>query len=184
IDQHGTLDVQIQAQALLGRTLVALKKDADAEKSYARVRDAWHDPAAALANLEKASGSEADQPRRIGKTLTAVGEALFFFAEKERVKAEATLVPPFKGKSEVKEIDAFVRGPFAAWYQKRRAALQEVERRYLAIVELRPVPPPKWVVASGAAVGRMWARMADELRAAPYPKDWDKSGDVPGIHPP
>ncbi len=43
------------------------------------------------------------------------------------------------------------------------------------ILELKPVPPPKWVVAAAAAVGVMWGDFADDLRkrslVGPLPRD-------------
>ncbi len=182
IEKAGTLDVRVQAETLLGRTFAASKKDADADKSYGAARDAWRDPQAAVKQLEGLG--EGDATRRIGRVLTAVGEARFYFAEQKRAAAESLRAPAFTGRSEPKELVAFTRGPLGEWYQKRRLATLDAERSYVQILELQPAPPPAWVVASSAAVGAMWARLTDELRAAPYPKNWDKDGDVPGIQPP
>src|SRR5205814_9679202 len=37
-----------------------------------------------------------------------------------------------------------------------------------------------WVIAGGSRSGLMWGDFVDDFRKAPYPKDWDKKGFVPG----
>ena len=66
------------------------------------------------------------------------------------------------------------------WVQKKRAAIEEVDSEYQKITELQPVPPPRWVIAAGSRAGLMWGNFVDDFRKAPYPKDWDKKGFVPG----
>ena len=64
----------------------AIRREIEAAASYGRVKALWSDPEAAAARvLEDArSDPEPARKRRLGKTLTAVGEALFFFADRQR----------------------------------------------------------------------------------------------------
>src|SRR5262249_40492127 len=78
IDRSATLDVQIQAHAMLGRAFWKTGGETGASAEFARVRALFRDPEAAVAKLRASGGADADeaqQSRRIGKMLTAVGEA-------------------------------------------------------------------------------------------------------------
>lgn len=55
------------------------------------------------------------------------------------------------------------------WIVDKQQAIGAVERLHVALAALRPVPPPKWVIASSAAVGLMWGSFADELRDSRIP---------------
>jgi len=68
--------------------------------------------------------------------------------------------------------------------EKKTPAIKAAEDEFLKVVQLKPVPPPKWVIASGAAVGKLWGDFVAEFRAAPYPKEWDKDEYIPGTGPP
>jgi hypothetical protein len=47
-----------------------------------------------------------------------------------------------------------------------------VEPEYAKILELKPVAPPKWVIAAGSRAGLMWGDFVDDFRRAPIPKSW------------
>jgi hypothetical protein len=66
------------------------------------------------------------------------------------------------------------------WVHKKREAIEDVDKDYQKITELQPVPPPRWVIASASRAGMMWGNFVDDFRRAPYPKEWDKKGFVPG----
>jgi len=66
------------------------------------------------------------------------------------------------------------------WVQKKRTAIEDVDADYQKITELQPVPPPRWVIAAASRAGLMWGNFVDDFRKAPYPKEWDKKGFVPG----
>ena len=181
IDRDAPIDVKLQAHAVLARSLAAMAKPSDAESEYAVVRDSWKDPDAIAHQIAKNDGN-AD--RRLGKALTSAGEALFFFAEKERAKLELIKFPVLKGNHDEKAIAAFIGGKLKEWLEAKQDAIRSAEAHYLKIIELRPAPPPRWVVDAGEAVGAMWAGLVDDVMKAPYPKDWDKDGAIPGITPP
>ena len=46
-------------------------------------------------------------------------------------------------------------------------AIEKLEDEYKKIVDLQPAPPPRWVIAAGSRVGRMWGKFVDEFRARP-----------------
>ena len=177
IDSNATLDVKVQAWALLGRVKSRQGKAADSE--YGKVRDSWNNPAATVKELNDIGGAQAERERRVGKVLTAVGEALYYFADKKRKIAESFKFPEYKGSGERKEVEKFIGEKVKDWMEKKRPAIMEAEQEYLKIVKLQPVPPPMWVIKAGAAVGSLWGDFVAEFRAAPYPSDWDKKGDSP-----
>ncbi len=78
IDKNATVDVQIQAHAMLGRVFINLNSASNASSEYNKVRGLWKDPAAVVKKIQ-----ETGDDRKVGKALTAVGEALFFFAEQQ-----------------------------------------------------------------------------------------------------
>lgn len=179
IEQKANFDVQLQAWATLARTNKALKSGTKADQYYGKVRDAWRDPAAARTKIVALGGSQDQQLKRLAKSLTAVGEALYHFAEKERVAVDAIKFPEYKGKGERKEVEKHIQTKVKDWMEKKEPAIKKAEAAYLKIVELQPSPPPRWVIAAGAAVGGMWGRYVAEFRAAPYPREWDQKGNSP-----
>jgi hypothetical protein len=163
----------------MARTYKKLGRGAQADTYYGKVRDAWRDPAAARKKLDALGGDGDARLRRLAKSLTAVGEALYHFAEKKRAAAEAIKFPEYKGKGERKDVEKHIQTKVKDWMAKKEPAIKEAEAEYLKIVELQPSPPPRWVIAAGAAVGGMWGRYVAEFRAAPYPREWDQKGNSP-----
>jgi hypothetical protein len=184
IDTKGTPDVQIQAHALLGRISAAQGKGAAADREYGKVRGSWKNPAATKKALDAQGGSKFEKIRRLGKVLTAVGEAIYYFADKKRQAAEGLSFPEYSGSGDAADVNKFIKSKVKDWVDKKRPAINAAEKEYLQILKLRPEPPPMWVIKAGAAVGNMWGNFVAQFRAAPYPKDWDKDGFVPGIDPP
>jgi len=184
IDQNATPDVKIQAHALLGRIYAEQGNSRNADKEFGTVKNSWKDADKTQQAIMAIPGGQAANERRLGKTLTAVGEALFYFAEKERAKADAITMPEYKGKGERADVDKFVKNDIKTWMDKKGPAIKEASKAYLEIVKLRPAPPPRWVISAGAAVGKMWGDFVAQFRAAPYPKEWDRDGFIPGTEPP
>jgi tetratricopeptide (TPR) repeat protein len=178
IDRNATIDVQIQAHAALGRTLAQLGKLPQAAAEYEKVRASFRDPAAVVQAIQRTfEGSLGD--RALGKVLTAVGEAIYFFAEEKRRAAESIALPPFTGTGQRDDLLAYANGPMKTWLVARRAAISEAEKGYAAVLALQPMPPPRWVVPSAARVAGMHARLAAQIRAMPFPKAWKKAGPSP-----
>jgi hypothetical protein len=170
-------DIQLQAHATFARALMHLKQQANARGEYATVRKIWGDGSQVQAKIADAYKSEpADsQQRRLGKSLDAVGEAMFYAAEdKKHDKVDSLPFPAYHGKGDRKDIDAYMKKTVVPWVQKKQAAIQDLDAEYQKITELQPVPPPRWVIAAASRAGLMWGTFVEEFRKAPTPKEWDK----------
>jgi tetratricopeptide (TPR) repeat protein len=175
IDRNATIDVQIQAHGLLGRVFVKLNTASSAVTEYNHVRSLWKDPAAVVKKIQE-TGDE----RRLPKALTAVGEALFFFAEQQRKEVEKIRFPEYKGAGTREDVLKHINTKVKDWVAKKRPAIEAAEKEYKKVVDLQPSPPPRWVIAAGSRVGQMWGKFVAEFRAAPIPKEWKGHGVVPG----
>jgi hypothetical protein len=154
-----------------------------AKGEYDRVRKIWGDGTAAQAKINDAYKSEGDEQRvrRLGKALDAVGEAMFFAAEDlKKEKVDSLPFPVYKGTGSKDDIKRYMSKLVMPWVQKKQAAIEDVDKGYQKITDLQPVPPPDWVIASASRAGLMWGDFVDDFRRAPYPKEWDKKGFVPG----
>ncbi|MDI1450364.1 hypothetical protein [Polyangium sp. 6x1] len=180
VDKAGSLQDRIHAHTLLGRSLDKLDDKKGAAKEYEVVRAAWKDPEASTKQLAAMGGSDQEQMRRLGRSLTDVGEALFFFAEQKRAEVDAIRYPEYKGPASRDDVMKHINTKVVDWVKKKRPAIEEVEKAYGQVTALQPVAPPRWVVASAARVGQLWGKFVAEFRAAPIPKDWRGKGPVPG----
>ena len=177
IDKSASIDVQIQAHALLGRALSKAGGATGAAAEFERVRAAFKDPEAVVKRINAADENE--RQRRIGKVLTAVGEAKFFFAEQKRRAADRIRFPEYKGSGNRADVLAHINTKVADWIKRKRPLIEEAEKAYLEILNLPIAPPPRWSIASGARVGQMWGKFVAEFRAAPVPKEWKQTGPSP-----
>lgn len=183
-------DVQVQAHATLGRVYLAESKGKAAGKNlakgeYAKVRSIWSDPAKAEAGIRAAYPTEdaAAKDRRLAKALNAVGEAYFFAAETRReAEVETLAFPAYKGPGDKATVIKHIQTKVKAWYEKKKAAIEKVEPEYIKILELKPVPPPKWVIAAGSRSGLMWGGLVDDFRRAPIPEAWKKDAELRGVY--
>jgi hypothetical protein len=170
------VDVQIQAHAMLARVYVKLNSITNGGTEYAKVRATWKDPAAVI----KKAHEQGLDDRKVGKMLTAVGEALFFSAEQKRKDVDRIRFPEYKGQGTREDVEKHIKVKVADWIKKKRPAIEEAEKEYIKILDLQPAPPPNWVIAAGSRVGQMWGKFVAEFRAAPIPKEWKGHGIVPG----
>jgi hypothetical protein len=170
IDSQATLDVKIQAHALLAQAHQKNNKMPAAQSEYAKVIATWKDPQKAAEQIRKGGDEDAAaKGRRVGKALTAVGEALFFFAEKKRDKVDAIKFPEYKGKGETADVQKHITTKVKAWKDKKQPLILEAAAEYKKILDLQPDAPPQWVIAAGSRVGAMWGQFVSEFRAAPIP---------------
>lgn len=191
IDSKATLDVRAQAHALLGHAYEKMNRGRNAANEYRKVVGLWKDPNKAVESI-KADKAAGDPTRRIGRALEAVGQSLFFFAEQKREKADKIKLPVYKAGKEVKKpgknassaawraymdsikkekesITKFINTKVKKWIEKKRPAIGDASNEYKKIVDLQPVPPPRWVIAAGERVGQMWGDFVKDFRAAPIP---------------
>jgi hypothetical protein len=170
IDSKATLDVQVQAHALLARSYVQTKRQGPAATEYNKIVKTWADPKAASAQIMDIPGEDANgKQRRLGRALEAVGEATFFFAEQKKAKVDKVPFPEYKGPGEKEAVLKHIQVKVKDWIGKKRPLITDASAEYKKIVDLQPVPPPRWVIAAGSRVGEMWGTFVKEFRAAPIP---------------
>ncbi len=170
IDVYGTAGVQIRAHALLGRAYAALGDVRRADREYAKVIALYTRP--------------------LGSAVDAVGEALFYQAEKLRVAAERIEFPVYRGKGksklkgfkkeqeETRLILQHINTKVASWMKRKEAAIKKADAAYKKILDLTPAAPPHWVIRAGERVGELWANFVLEFRAAPYPAAWHEPQEI------
>lgn len=169
IDTSATLDVRAQSHALLGRAYVEMKRG-PADQEYKSVVGLWKDPAKSVAEIRGIPGeAPGAQERRIGRALDAVGEALFYFAEKRKAKVDSIEFPIYKGPGTKEAVVKHIQVNVADWIKKKRPLIEEASGSYKEVIDLQPVPPPRWVISAGSRVGEMWGQFVKEFRAAPIP---------------
>jgi len=203
IDKHAAYDVRVQAHAMLGNIYVQMNRAGSAAPEYTKVKGLWSDPKGAVAKVfeDAKDESETGRIRRLGKALTAVGEAMFYFAEEKRKKTvDPIKFPEYKSsykptskkvenmdsyefqeemdkrKKETEQVKKHIDSKVKDWVEKKKGAIEAADEEYLKILKLEPTPPPRWVIAAGAAVGTMWAGFVSDFRSAPIP-GWMKSDD-------
>ena len=181
IDKHAAFDVQVQAHALLGRAHDKLKSAAQAQAEYTIVKNAYSNPTAVMDKLKEAYPDDAERARNLGKALTAVGEAYYFFAEQKKRAVDKIKFPEYTGSGERADVERHIATKVAEWVKRKRSAIDVADREYKKIAALTPQPPPAWTVAAAARVGAMWSKFVAEFRAAPIPKEWKQNGPHPTI---
>ena len=174
IDKGASLDVRMQAHALLGRAYDNMKTDRSARAEYSKVVSLWKDPKAAEAAIRASGGGD----RQLGRALEAVGEALFYEAEQAKKKVDAYKFPEYKGKKDKDGISKHIGTKVKDWYTKKKVMITEAAEEYKKVLDLQPVPPPRWVIASGSQVGAMWGKFVTDFRSAPIPKEWEKDYEI------
>ncbi len=179
-------DIQVQAQATLGRAAAKTKGgDREAASAYAKARSLWGDGGDAMAKMKAAypNDDEAGLNRRLAKALTAVGESYFYSAERMKEdKVDTVRFPEYKGPGSKETVLKHINTKVKDWLEKKRDAVSKVEAEYKKIVDLKPEPPPRWVIAAGSRVGLMWGNFVDEFRSAPIPKEWKNDADLRGTY--
>jgi tetratricopeptide (TPR) repeat protein len=179
IDKNATADVQVMAHTLLARSMIKLNQGANAGKEYAKVVSLWKDPQKAVSAIQAIPGEDdSGKQRRIGRALTAVGEAYFYFAEQKRAKVDSVKFPEYKGKGTLEEVKKHIQTKVKDWITKKRPLIEEATAEYKKIVDLQPVPPPQWVIAAGSRAGSMWGTFVKEFRAAPIPDNIRKDTEL------
>jgi TolA-binding protein len=178
IDKQATLDVKVQAHALLAKANLGLKSDPGAKREYGKVVSAWSNPQKAAAEVQAGEGDPATKQRKLGRALTAVGEALYYFAEKKKEAVDKVKFPAYKGPGDKESVLKHINTKVKDWIQKKKPLVDAATAEYKKIVDLQPLPPPQWVIAGGAQVGSMWSTFVKEFRAAPIPDKMKKDYEI------
>lgn len=174
IDRSASVDIKAQAHALMALAYVNQNRGPTAGVEYKKVLGLWADPGKAQAQINALKEDQGAKDRRLGRALEAVGEAQFFFAEKEREKLDRLTFPAYTGPGDKEAVMKHINTKVKDWYEKKGKAITAAEKEYKKIIDLQPVPPPRWVIAAGSRVGEMWGTFVKEFRSAPIPKEWKK----------
>jgi hypothetical protein len=130
----------------------AVKQHGDGSSLDAQIASAWP------------GDDERIRDRRLAKVLTAVGDAMVLLADHAREQRIAELRPPvFAGPRTLAAMREHVTSKVTPWMVRRRTAIEELEASYRAVLDMKPVPPPKATIAAAGAVAMMWADLADDL---------------------
>lgn len=184
--EHSPLDIRLRETALRARGHAETPATAKLAKTeYAQVVSMWGTGAEVLKSLEVAypEADETQRIRRLGRSLDAVGEALFHAAEDERLTHVETVKPPvYNGPNEGAAVLRYVKKVVPEWAQKRRAAIEWTEAMYTRITDLRPVPPPRWTLSATARVAGMWASFsADYYTVIPKSMNHPPGADIGSV---
>ncbi len=196
VDRGGPLDERIAAHALMGRVYQRKALPGQAASEYAKVRALWGNSSDAVQHIGSPDEPQPVRYARLGRALDGVGEAFFYAAEQRRLQTvERLRFPEYHGagqahppakplqdmspaerdrelarrKAESDAVRRHIDGPVRHWMVDKQRAVEEAEKEYARLLDLQPVPPPRWVLASAARVGRMWADFAADLDKAPVP---------------
>jgi len=179
IDGKATLDIVAQAHALLARADIKLGKETLAVREYKAVVGLWSDPNAAVAKIQGIPGEDdGSKQRRLGRALEAVGEAMFYFADQDKAKVDKLKFPEYKGNNSKEDVLKHIGTKVKDWIVKKRPLIEKASGEYKKIVDLQPVPPPRWVIAAGSRVGEMWGGFVKEFRAAPIPDAFRRDVEI------
>jgi hypothetical protein len=182
-DQHlvaarrgqGELDYQLQVYAMRGHAYNMIGDADQAAGMYRRVLSKWTNLAALASKLRKADPEGGDA--RVARALDAFGEALFFMGERKRARVEAIEMPYNDIGDAPAEMKRFVDKPLSQWLRRRQSAISAAEADYLRVRDVKPETPVRWVVASHARIGLMYAQALEELRSLAVPAGWGEKGD-------
>jgi hypothetical protein len=135
------IESRVQVQSLLGRSFAALGRTREAITA--------HRSALAQASRQKAlprrGASGWAEPAR-----DALAESRFFFAERERLRAEGVTLPPYRGSGDRATLLAYYTTDVGPWTVRRSEAIEDATRAYQSVLGVEvPRPPPRRWSASG-----------------------------------
>jgi hypothetical protein len=174
VDAAGVPDDVAVAHALLGRASAGAGDLAGAKKAYA----------AALAAADAADpvvANDADEARRavrVARLALVRGEAMFSRAEEKRRLAAAKKAPSIGALRDQTAVTKFTHDKLAPWLVERMKLMNDAESAYQGVLQVKPFPPPAWVVASSRQVAGMWEAFVDEVNKTPIPAEWQGEGEI------
>jgi hypothetical protein len=177
IQKQGRYEQELRARALSARASFEQKQRGAAQKEIDAIVKGWASKGEAF--LKSVPEAELG---RAGQALSAVGEALFLRAEEAREKADALGAPAFQGKKDMKSVQAYLAKDFKVWMEKRKKLIDDANTRYREVLDLRPVPPPKWVVHSAQRTGQMLESFATEFKKVPVPAEIQKDPELARVY--
>ena len=152
-----------------GRAQAGLKRDAAAQRSFSSVIQTWN-------GMPKDKGLAQQLGRAMPwpmqgreRVVEAVGAAHFHAGEVLRARAQSMPFPRYKGPKSMEGASAFLNESVGAYVRDRQKLQLEADAAYNRVSEIKPVPPPRYLVASAASIGEMWASLADDVIRSPLP---------------
>lgn len=124
IDRNATIDIQLQAHTMLARAFTKVGGVTPATQEYGKVRGMWKDPAAIVKKVQDAGGDE----RKLAKMLTAVGEAMFFFAELKKKDVDKIKFPEYRGAGNRDDVLKHINTKVGDWVKKKMTAIADARR--------------------------------------------------------
>jgi hypothetical protein len=103
---------------------------------------------------------------------------MFYFADAEKAKVDKLKFPEYHGNNSKEDVLKHINTKVKDWIIKKRPLIDKASAEYKKIVDLQPVPPPRWVIAAGSRVGEMWGTFVKEFRAAPIPDAFRKDVEI------
>lgn len=174
------IDIRIRAHALAGKILPGW-----GHRHWALVRELWADPPAAERELRAAWPGEEPwrSDRRLAQVLTAVGDVIVAEADYLRfADVDSVRFPAFARTNDRAGIEAFVTSDVKEWMVKKRTAIEAVESAYVEALAVKPIPPPRAVIAAAGGVAKMWAALADDLRSGPTGAAWQRDAKLRKVY--
>jgi len=151
-----------------GRALAGLGRTGPAAREFQQVRASWRTPDPK--DPSKMVGRQEPAPM-LGRerVVDAVGAANLYLAEPLRRKADALAPPRYRGAQTPDGVEKYIGGPLVQWAHQRQRLIAAASKQYERVLQIRPVPPPRWVVAAQAEIGQMWDRFADAMVSVELP---------------
>jgi hypothetical protein len=127
---------------------------------------------------ESAGASREEGDQRLATVLNAWGQARFAEGEDLRRAASKISLPKFSGPRTNAGVDSYMKKEASTWMLQRRDAIDKAERAFVEVTNIKPVPPPRWLIASAERVGTMWSDFAVEFESVPRPDEWKNTPEV------
>lgn len=182
ITREAELEDQMLAHALLGRAHERARDPKGAEREFERAIALWAEPTRAVERITGGGPPTQQTAPRLAQALEAVGEALFFRAEQQRRVADGLAPVALRGARTQEVVSRYIKSQVVPWFERRRAAIRQTEEAYRAILELRPLPPPRWVVAAAAQRGVMLESFAAALERLPVPNEIRQNPELLSVY--
>jgi hypothetical protein len=159
-----------RAHALRARAFDSLGRihDADAE---------W-DASLAISEAAVVNINAGATDRELAVVADLAGEALFRRAFRVQADAERLKMPTYTGTGNKDEVLRFLSTEVSRWYQAKKEKLEAVSDAYQRVLEIEPIPPPRWVIAASVQVGNQWSDFVRDFRSAPIPREWEPDLEI------
>jgi len=103
---------------------------------------------------------------------------MFYFADQDKAKVDKLKFPEYRGNNSKEDVLKHINTKVKDWIVKKRPLIEKASGEFKKIVDLQPVPPPRWVIAAGSRVGEMWGGFVKEFRAAPIPDAFRRDVEI------